>query len=135
VATQLHQLTGPVYQHSIDKFNACSRGSTHRSLTDTGRGNNLGGASFPHHTPRSMILHFPPKGAARSQVIQAQHKSLAIKITTPSHRVASMPLDLYRTLQLCLAITNGLQLLKGVVKDNSGRITKMQLQFHTTPIT
>jgi hypothetical protein len=30
-----------------------------------------------------------------------------------------MSLDLYQTLQLRLAIANGLQLLKGAVKDNS----------------
>jgi hypothetical protein len=42
-------------------------------------------------------LHFPPKGPARSQVKQAQHKPLAIKIKAPSRRVVSMPLDLYRT--------------------------------------
>jgi hypothetical protein len=31
--------------------NACSWGPTHRSLTDTGRGYNLRGTIFPHHTP------------------------------------------------------------------------------------
>jgi hypothetical protein len=45
-----------------------------------------------------------------------------------------MRLDLYRSLQLCLAITNGLQLLKGVVKEDSSGITKMQLRCHKTPI-
>jgi hypothetical protein len=52
VVTQLHQFTRPIYQHAIGMFNACSRGATHRSLTDTGRVYNLGGASFPHHTLR-----------------------------------------------------------------------------------
>jgi hypothetical protein len=38
--TQLHQLTGPIYQHAIGMFNSCSRGPTHRSLTNTGGGYN-----------------------------------------------------------------------------------------------
>jgi hypothetical protein len=37
----------------IDTFNTCSRGPTHRSLTNTGGGYNLGGAGFPQITPRS----------------------------------------------------------------------------------
>jgi hypothetical protein len=50
VVTQLHQLTGAIYQHAISMLNACSRESTHRSLTDTDGGYNLGGAGFPHTT-------------------------------------------------------------------------------------
>jgi hypothetical protein len=60
------------HQHTIGTFNTCSRGPTHRSLTDTSRRYNLGGADLPHTTPRSfqpIILHFSPKGPARSQVI------------------------------------------------------------------
>jgi hypothetical protein len=62
VVTQLHQFTGSIYQHAIGTLNACSRGPTHRFLTDTGRGGgyNLGGAGFPHHTLRpsqSAVLH------------------------------------------------------------------------------
>jgi hypothetical protein len=52
VVTQLHQLTGPIYQHAIGMFNTCSQGPTHLSLADTGGGYNLGGAGFPHTTPR-----------------------------------------------------------------------------------
>jgi hypothetical protein len=51
VVTQLHRLTGPIYQHAIGTFNTCSWGPTHWSLTDTGRCYNLGGAGFSHHTP------------------------------------------------------------------------------------
>jgi hypothetical protein len=51
VITQLHQLSRPIYQYAIGTINACSQGPTHRSLTDTGGDYNLGGASFPHHTP------------------------------------------------------------------------------------
>jgi hypothetical protein len=49
---QLLGLPDPYHQHAINTFNTCSRGSTHRSLTDTGRGYNLVGAGFPHTAPR-----------------------------------------------------------------------------------
>jgi hypothetical protein len=39
------------HQHAIGTFNTCSRGPTHRSLIDIGRGYNLGGSDFPHTTP------------------------------------------------------------------------------------
>jgi hypothetical protein len=52
LVTQLHQLIGLIYQYTIGTFNACSWGPTHRSFTDTSGGYNLGGVSFPHHTPR-----------------------------------------------------------------------------------
>jgi hypothetical protein len=45
-------LPGPYHRHAIDTFNTCSQGPTHRSLTDTGGGYNLAGASLPHTTPR-----------------------------------------------------------------------------------
>jgi hypothetical protein len=61
-------------------------------------------------------LHFSLKGPARSQVIQAQHKPLAIKIKAPSRWVTSMPLDLYRILQLRLAITNDPSLAIGITR-------------------
>jgi hypothetical protein len=59
---QLLGLPGPYHRHAIGIFNICSRGPTHRSLTDTGGGYNLWGAGFPHITPRSFqlaISHFP----------------------------------------------------------------------------
>jgi hypothetical protein len=43
-------LLGSYDQHAIDTFNTCSRGPTHRSLTDKGGCYNLGGAGLPHHT-------------------------------------------------------------------------------------
>jgi hypothetical protein len=36
---------------ACDRYVQCL-GPTHQSLTDTGGGYNLGGAGFPHHTPR-----------------------------------------------------------------------------------
>jgi hypothetical protein len=47
VNNKLHQFTGPITPATIGTFNTCSRGPTHRSLTDTGGGYNLGGASLP----------------------------------------------------------------------------------------
>jgi hypothetical protein len=40
------------HQHTISTFNTCSQGPTHRSLTNTGGGYNLGGVDLPHTTPR-----------------------------------------------------------------------------------
>jgi hypothetical protein len=67
-------LLGPYHQHAISTFHTCSWGPNHRSWTDTGEGYNLGGVGLPYHTVRPsqpMILHFPPKGPARSQVNQS----------------------------------------------------------------
>jgi hypothetical protein len=64
-------LPGPYLWHMIGTFNICSWVPTTRSLTDIGRCYNLGGASFPHHTPWPswpMVLRFPPKSPSRSQV-------------------------------------------------------------------
>jgi hypothetical protein len=51
VDNQLLGLLDPYHRHVIGTFNTCSRGPTHRSLTDTGRGYSLEDASFPHTTP------------------------------------------------------------------------------------
>jgi hypothetical protein len=45
-------LLSPYLQHVISTFNTFSWGPTHRSLTDTGGGYNLGGAGFSHHPSR-----------------------------------------------------------------------------------
>jgi hypothetical protein len=45
-------LPDPYHRHTIGTFNACSRGPTHRSLTDTDGGYNLRGVSLSHTTPR-----------------------------------------------------------------------------------
>jgi hypothetical protein len=62
-------LLGPYHKHVISTFNTCSWGPTHWSLTEIGRGYNLGGAGLPHHTPwlsQPTVLCFPPKGPAWS---------------------------------------------------------------------
>jgi hypothetical protein len=133
VVTQLHQPTGPIYKHAIGTFNVFSWGLTHRSLIEIGGGYNLEDVNFPHHTSRlskPMVSSFHLRAPPGLKLTK-----LNIDITPPSRRVASMPLDLYRTLQLRLANANDLQLLKGVVKDNLEGITKIQLWCHITPIT
>jgi hypothetical protein len=52
VGNQLLGLPGLYHRYAISTFNTCSRGPTHRSLTDTGGGYNLAGAVFPPTTPR-----------------------------------------------------------------------------------
>jgi hypothetical protein len=52
INSRLLGLPGPYHRHAIGVFNTCSRGPTERSLTDTGRGYNLGGADLPQPTPR-----------------------------------------------------------------------------------
>jgi hypothetical protein len=74
-------LLGPYLQHVTSTFNTCSGGPTHRSLTDTLGGYNLGDTGLPHHTFRPsqpMVLRIPPKSPVRSQVNIDQHKPLAI---------------------------------------------------------
>jgi hypothetical protein len=57
ISGRLLGLLGSYHQHAIGTFNTCSRGPTHQSLTDTGGGYNLEGASFPHTTPRPSQPH------------------------------------------------------------------------------
>jgi hypothetical protein len=47
VGDKLLDLLGPYHQYVIDTFITYSRGSTHRSLTDTDEGYNLKSAGFP----------------------------------------------------------------------------------------
>jgi hypothetical protein len=71
IDSRLLGLPGPYQQHAIGTFNTCSRGSTHRYLTDTGGGYNLKGVSFSHTTPRPSqptALPFPPKDSVWSPV-------------------------------------------------------------------
>jgi hypothetical protein len=77
IDNRLLGLLGLYLWHVIGMFNTYSRGSTHRSLIDTGDGYNFEGVDFPDHTPQPsqpMILYFLPKCPVRSQVIQSQHK-------------------------------------------------------------
>jgi hypothetical protein len=97
VVTQLHHLIGRIYQHAIDMFNTCSRGPTHRSLTNARGGYNLRGADFSHTTPQ------PSQPAASTFHLRVSlglrltftTQPLAFKSKAYSCRVASMPLDRY----------------------------------------
>jgi hypothetical protein len=67
-------------------------------LSRHGRGCNLRGVSLPHHTSRSsqpMVLHFPPKGTARSQVIHPIIINRTTKGTKPKSREWEPPLNFY----------------------------------------
>jgi hypothetical protein len=64
MATQLHQLTGPITPACDRYVQYLFTGSTERSLTDTARGYNFGGAGLPHtHSPTfpTSCLRFPLK--------------------------------------------------------------------------
>jgi hypothetical protein len=81
---KLLDLLSPYHQHVISTFNTFSQGPTHRSLTDIGGDYNLGGAGLPHYTPRPsqlMVLRFPPKGLALSQVINPIPNELEMEQT------------------------------------------------------
>jgi hypothetical protein len=52
INSRLLGLLGTYHRYAIDTFNTCSWEPTHRSLTDTGEGYNLGDVDFPHITPR-----------------------------------------------------------------------------------
>jgi hypothetical protein len=70
---RLLTLSGPYHRHEIGTFNTCSWGPTHRSLTDTGGGYNLEGASFVHTTLRSsqpMVSTFHLRAPPGLQFIQ-----------------------------------------------------------------
>jgi hypothetical protein len=56
VDSRLLGLPSPYHQYAIGTFNTCSLGPTHRSLTDTGGGYNVGGAGFWHTTPKPFQL-------------------------------------------------------------------------------
>jgi hypothetical protein len=59
---QLLGLPGSYHRHAIGTFNTCSREPTHRFLTDTDGGYNLGGSDFPYTTPwpsQPVVSPFP----------------------------------------------------------------------------
>jgi hypothetical protein len=83
-------LLGPYHQYAIGTFNTCSWGPTHRSLTDTGGGYNLGGAGLPHTTfwpsqPAVCIFHLSaPLGLQFDQVYQL-NQSVEFENLWPPH--------------------------------------------------
>jgi hypothetical protein len=100
VEDRLHWWTHK-HQQAIHMFNTCSRGPTHRSLTNTAGCYNLGGASLPQTTPwpsQPMVLHFPPKGPARYQVIHPTITDWTWQGTNPKSHEWEPLLDFYRNL-------------------------------------
>jgi hypothetical protein len=88
----------PYHQHVISTFDTYSRGPTHRSLIDTGRGNNLGGADLLHHTPQPSqptVLYFLPKGPARSQVNRPTITNQSREGTNPKSHECEPSLNFY----------------------------------------
>jgi hypothetical protein len=69
-------LLSPYHRYAIDMLNTCSRGPTHRSLTDTGGGYSLGGAGFPHISPR------PSQPAVSTFHLRAPP---SLRLINPSH--------------------------------------------------
>jgi hypothetical protein len=107
-------LLGSSHQHTISTFNTCSRGPTHRSLTDTGRGYNLGGAGLPHTTPwpsqpvvSTFHLRAPP-GIQFNQVPSTKPKYWVWEPMAATW-CSDHPV-IYRSLHLRLAIANDLSL-------------------------
>jgi hypothetical protein len=117
INSRLLGLPGLYHRHAIGTLDTCSWGPTERSLIDTGRGYNLGGAGLPHtHSPTfpTSCLPFPlvaPPGLHFNQV-PAINQSLMFK----EPMAATWSLDhstIYRSLHLRLAITNDLSLEEG----------------------
>jgi hypothetical protein len=89
------RLTGPYHRHAIDMFNTCSRGPFERSLIDTGRGYNLGGAGLPGTTPRPsqpVISPFhlrAPSGLHFNQVPLIKPRIWVLKNLWTSHGLST----------------------------------------------
>jgi hypothetical protein len=138
IDSRLLGLLGPYHYHAIGTFNTCSRGSTHRFLIDTGGGYNLRGAGFSHITPRpfqptvSLFHQRAPPGLQFNQVPplnqSAEFKKPMAATWSSDHSTN------YRSLHLCLAITNDLSLVVGVASIDR-KVIVMQLGTSSTPIT
>jgi hypothetical protein len=108
-------LSGLYHRHVIGTFNTCSRGPTHRSLTDTGRGYNHLRAppSLQFNQTLSKIPNFKFKGP--------------LAVTWPSDHS-----PIYRGLQLRLAMANILQILARSLRIIQ-KVFLMHLYFWSTP--
>jgi hypothetical protein len=82
-------LPGPYHWHAIGTFNTCSRGPTERSLINTGRGYNLGGAGLPHtHSPTftTSCPHFAlmaPPGLHFNHIFGKDHSAEILRNLWP----------------------------------------------------
>jgi hypothetical protein len=132
VDEKLLGLLGPYHQHVIGTFNAYSQGLTHRSLTDTGGGYNLGGADFLHTTPcpAQPAIPLPPFHLRAPPGLQLNHKPL-IKPKFKESTATPWSSDhsaIYGGLHLCLAIANDLSLAIGFTRID-WKVILMQLGY------
>jgi hypothetical protein len=111
---QLLGLPGPYHRHAIGTFNTCSWGSTKQSLIDTGGGYNLEGVGLPHtHSPTfpTSYLPFPLVASPGLHFNQVPVINQSLSFKEPMAATWSFDHSAtYRSLHLCLAITNDLSL-------------------------
>jgi hypothetical protein len=125
-------LPGPYHRHAIGTFNTCSRGSTHRSLTDTGGGNNLGRASLPHTTPQPFepdvstfhLWPLPVSSLAKFHQLKQSAEFKEPMTTTWSFNHSAI----YHSLDLHPAIANDLSPVIGVARIDQ-KVVIMQLGY------
>jgi hypothetical protein len=128
IDSRLLGLLDPYHRHVIGMLNTCSRGPSHRFLTDTGIGYNLGGVGFPHTTPRysqptvsTFHLRAPP-GLQFNQVLSTK---LEFEFNEPISAI-------YSGLQLRLAIANDLSLAIGSLRiDRKVILMQLRHQFNS----
>jgi hypothetical protein len=120
VDSRLLGLPGPYHQHVIGTFNICSRGPTQRSLTDIGGGYSLGGAGFPHTTPRPsqpVVSNFHLRALPGHQFNQELPNKPKFEFNDPMIATWSFNhLIIYHGLHLHLAIANKLSLAIGFTR-------------------
>jgi hypothetical protein len=134
VDDKLLGLPGPYHQHAIGTFNTCSQGRTHRSLTDTVGGYNLGDADLPHHTLRPSqptVSTFHPRAPSG---LQFNHKpSIKSRFKFKEHIATTWSSDhsvIYRGLHLHLAIATDLSLPIGFTRIDR-KVILMQLVYQS----
>jgi hypothetical protein len=123
IDNRLLGLLGPYHRHAIGTFNTCSWGPTHRFLTDSGGGYNLGGAGLPHTTPRSfqpVVSTFHLRAPPGLQLTKFHLLNQGVECREPMAATWSSDHSaIYRSLHLCLAITNDLSSSNKGHKDGS----------------
>jgi hypothetical protein len=118
-------LTGPIYHHAISMFNTCSWGPTHRSLTNTGGGYNVGGTDFPHHTsrpsqPAVSAFHLRVSPGLQFNNIPPSKPKFRFKEPMAATWSSDHP-TMYRDPHLRLAISNNLFLAIGLTGGGGDR--------------
>jgi hypothetical protein len=109
VDNKLHQFTGPItpacdryVQYLLARDNLLC-------LIDIGGCYNHGGVNLSHHTPRPsqlMVLRFPPKGPAQSQVNNPTLFQLNQDVINPKSHEWDLPVDFYLKLPSKHSIAN-----------------------------